>query len=124
MAIFDIGQIAADQVYFYDFQFQKTANFFACACGTRMAKFPFSKYHGTLKINIFLFAETFLLHQRTIAKKNSKLKFVYYCFLSQNGQNGPVRKKKQKMLSFSSFLALKKIDEEIPPWRRLQNFNS
>ena len=40
----------------------------------------FQKITGTLKMNILFwkFAETFLLHQRKIGKKNSKLEFFQY----------------------------------------------
>ena len=50
--------------------------------------FHFSKNHRDLKKEyIFLkFAETFLLHQRTIDKQKIKIKFVIVIFF--NGENG------------------------------------
>ena len=42
----DSGHIAADQVYFYEFNSKTNANLAA-----RAAKFSFSKITGTLKIN-------------------------------------------------------------------------
>ena len=59
-------------LYFYEFNSKKSANLAARALG----KVLFSKITGTLKINIFLFANTFFLPKRTISKKKCELRKI------------------------------------------------
>ena len=62
---YDFRNIAADQIYFDEFNSKKMANL-----ATHAAKFLFFLNHRNLKINIYWEnLKTFLLFQRTIAKK-------------------------------------------------------
>ena len=60
----DSGHIAADQVYFYEFNSKTNANLAA-----RAAKFSFSKITGTLKIN-----KPFLYIKEQLPKRKFQIK--------------------------------------------------
>ena len=51
--IFENGHIAMDWIYFYEFNSKKSANFSACARGSRAEKFSFSKNHRDLENEYF-----------------------------------------------------------------------
>ena len=90
----------------------------------------FQKITGALKIYIFFwkFAETFIIHQRTISKINFGTIFVYYYFLfTKTGKTvfDFYKVKINIFLNFSSFLALKNQRIRSPRtqvWKKLNNF--
>ena len=79
--IFKIGHIAVDQMYFQKFIAKKSAIFASRPAHARQS-FHIQKFTGALKINIFLrFANTFILLQRTIAKKKIRNQVLFNIFL-------------------------------------------
>ena len=94
-AIFENGHIAANKVYFYEFNSKKSAN---CA--------------ATLKVNIFCwnFANIFLLLQRTIHKRKFGEEIVLVYFMSLKWAN-----LFSEFLFFFSFKQTKKSKKTFPP---------
>ena len=102
-------------------QFQKICNFGRVSWATHARQsFNFQNITRTLKINIFLktcehFPNT---SKNNLQKENLQKKLVYYSFLfSKNGLNcfWSVQGQTNFFLNFTSFLALKKIKEYVPP---------
>ena len=84
---FEIGHIAADQIYSNS---KKSAKWATRNHGARAAELSFSKNHRNLK-NYYFFklANTLILLQKHSTKGKFKIKFFkIFCFGSHDGQNG------------------------------------
>ena len=100
-------------------QFQKISNF-----GGARAKFLFSKNHRDLKNKIFFwkFAETFLIHQRTISKNKigRKVCLIFFYFPIMGKTVFDLYKVKINFFEFLFIFSFNKIKEYVPTCCRLK----